>query len=463
MKIYVSNSLICIENPTQTVSNTIKSDLVYRDKSKDYQIKKMMRSPWHRNSPLLKKLQSEVSGSLFKEDGNKLYFSSAIYDEYSYLFNGASITDDRKETGLKIVLPWVNKPYDLRDYQQEAVDLMISNNRGIINYATGLGKTLLTTHLIKLYKRKTLVVCPSESVAKQFYEILEKSFGKSKVGFYGGGKKKISDITVGIAASISLNIDTFSNENLGLVVIDECHHTPANTFMHIAEGLSNVGKLFGLTATDYRSDGKDILIKTGCGRVLIRKDVRWGIDNGWLAEPYFIIREIKTGGKDIKDDKLKSYKEHILNNPIMKESIKSDAEKMIAAGKQVLILVDEVAHGKELSEQLKIPFATGEDKKSQEYVDMLNSGKIKALVGTDGKISEGTDTKNVDVLIMANFMASKGPVMQAVGRGLRKQGSKTKCLIIDYKPLGSTMLSRHCNSRISYYKEISDKIKIISE
>ena len=203
------------------------------------------------------------------------------------------------------------------------------------------------------------------------------------------------------------------------------------------------------------------MITAGCGPVLIRRDIKWGVKNGWLAEPYFFVRCVNTSGRDYKDDKIKSYKEHVLNCEQMKAQIRDDATKMMSAGKSVLILVDEVAHGKELSEELQIPFATGVDSKSQEYVDQLNAGKVKGLVGTDGKIGEGSDTQNVDVLILANFVASKGPVTQAVGRGLRKQGTKTRCIILDYIPMGSTMLSRHGFNRIEYYKEITDKVKVI--
>jgi superfamily II DNA or RNA helicase len=145
----------------------------------------------------------------------------------------------------------------------------------------------------------------------------------------------------------------------------------------------------------------------------------------------------------------------------MKSQIEEDAKKMMAAGKSVLVLVDEVLHGRELSQNLGIPFATGQDAKSSEYVDELNAGKIKGLVGTTGKVGEGTDTKNVDVLILANFVASKGPVIQAVGRALRKQGTKTKALILDYVPKGSTMLSRHATQRMKFYKEITANVKLL--
>jgi superfamily II DNA or RNA helicase len=461
MKVSIDNDILRIEDPTPHIMSVITDKLTYRDKSKQYQLKKMAKNPWSRNSPLYKKLLKEVEGKLYEVNGNTVSLSAALFDFLSPYLKEAEITDNRKETGQKIVVPWVNKPFDPRPYQEEAIEAMISNYRGIINLATGLGKSLIATHFIKRYKRKALVVCPSESVAKQFYDLFLKCFGPNKVSFYGGGKKKISDITVGIAASITRNIQEFKAADLGVVILDETHHTPATTFYEIAQGLASVGKMFGLTATDYRSDGKDIMITAGCGSVLIRRDIKWGVENGFLAEPYFIVREINTGGRDFKDDKLRSYKEHVLNNTIMKSRIESDAKRMMEAGRSVLILVDEVAHGAELSKNLGIPFATGEDKASHEYVQQLNEGKIPGLIGTDGKIGEGSDTKNVDVLILANFVASKGPVIQCIGRALRKQNDKTKALILDYIPMGSSMLKRHALQRLSFYREITHNIKHI--
>lgn len=459
MQINVKNDITEIIDISTELLSIIKEELSYKDKSKQYQLKRMSKNLWSRNSELYAQLQKEVDGQLYEINGNITTIPSTFVNHLDLIKFG--FNDLRCETGDKISVPWVNKQPSPRDYQEEAIELMLSNYRGVINFATGLGKTLVATYVVQRYKKKALIVCPSDSVAKQFYTIFCDAFGKSKVGFYGGGKKKINDITVGIAASVVKATEEFKNHNLGLIIIDETHHTPANTFYDIAKGLASVGKIFGLTATDYRSDGKDILITGGCGSVIARKDIKWGVENGWLADPYFIVREVKTGGRDFKDDKLKSYKEHVLNNTIMKSRIETDARSMMAAGKSVLILVDEIAHGEELSKNLGIPFAKGEDKNSQTYVDNLNKGLISGLVGTSGKVGEGTDTKNVDVLVLADFTASKGPVIQAVGRALRKQGTKTKALILDYVPMGSTMLSRHANNRIAFYQDITDKIKVI--
>lgn len=461
MKVSIRNDVTVIEDITDHALSVISRALTYTDKSKQYQLKRMAKNPWSRNSYAYMQLQREVNGVLYELQGRKLTMSSALFPMFKHVLTGAEILDERCETGKVVPLPWASKPSDLRPYQEEAVKLMLDNYRGVINLATGLGKSLIAAHFIKSYRRRALVVCPSDSVARQFYDLLSSCFGRNKVGFYGSGKKKISDVTVGIAASVCKSIDELKRADLGAVIIDETHHTPASTFYEIAQGLASVGKLFGLTATDYRSDGKDMMIHAGCGPVLIRRDISWGVSNGFLAEPYFIVREVATEGRDYKDDKIKSYKEHVLSSTAMRSRIESDARAMMSAGRFVLILVDEVAHGQELSEKLGIPFATGNDKKSQDYVEQLNRGEIRGLVGTDSKIGEGSDTRNVDVLILANFVASKGPVIQCVGRALRKQGDKTKALILDYVPMGSSMMRRHAMMRLSYYREVTSNVKYV--
>lgn len=335
------------------------------------------------------------------------------------------------------------------------------NNRGIINLATGLGKTKTAISLIRSLKRNTLVVCPNKSIAKQFESELIEAFGKNKVGFIGSSKYKPSVLTVGIAASVCNRINDIKKLNLGVIIFDETHHTPANTFYTIAEGLGSVGRIYGLTATAFRSDGKDLFIQAACGDILIKRDVSWGVKNKWLSSPYFIVRKVPTTGKDYKDNKLKCYQEHVLNSEILNKRLLSDSSAFISNDKYVLILVSQVEHGKFISEKLGISFANGSDKNSSNYIDQFNNGKIKSLVATDGMVGEGVDTRNVEVLIMANFTASKSAVLQAVGRGLRKTPEKDKCIILDYIPEGSSMLTRHAKQRIKFYKEITNNVKLL--
>jgi superfamily II DNA or RNA helicase len=379
---------------------------------------------------------------------------------FAYLFKEHSTIDNRKDTGKQVAFPWKTRPYDPRDYQKEALDLMNCSYRGLINFATGLGKTLTAVYAIRAVGRRALILCPSQSIADNFYQELCSAFGDSAVGYFGGGKKQLKDITVGIAQSVNNHIDKFVKHELGLVIVDEVHHIAADTFFTIAKSLSSVGRMFGLTATDFRSDGKDVMIQAGVGEVLIKRDIVWGIKNGWLAYPHIVMRNVETTGRDYPEDKIKNYKAHVLNSPEMNERIIKDIRKCLDAKKSVLCLVDEKEHGRILAEALGLPFATGDDKLSTEYVKQLNAGTIPGLIGTDSKVGEGTDTKNVDVLVLANFVASKGPLWQNLGRGLRIHNSK-EVLVLDYRPMGSKMLSRHADQRLKLYKAITSSIKEI--
>lgn len=618
MNIVINNNTTSIDSINQKLIDQISSLLSFTDKSKQYQLKRLSKSVWGKSSQKAAQLKTEIHQSLVvvKSD-TSIEIPTRLLHLITPIVDISRAQDLRCDTGTKISLPWVNRPSTMRPYQEEAVDIITNNWCGLINFATGLGKTLTAVHAIRSLGRKTLIVCPNKSIAQQFHEILVSAFGSHRVGFFGDGKKSIKDLTVGIAQSVNNHLPEFKKHDLGFVLVDECfpyreniatengpmeigrlvknweegipnprvkswnedkkifeyknityawrktnpnlvkveyskrvikctpnhklltnkgwksagdlvngdlllgstgtkserhqgyglvekvtpykaklkggrqpfvfdievednhnfivcssndssgiiahncHHIAADTLFNITKGLGDVGRIFGLTATDFRNDGKDLLIAAGCGETLIRRDAKWGIENGWLAKPYFIVRHVATDGKDYPDDKLKNYKAHVLNCQIMKDQIQSDAQSFINAGKRVLIIVDEIAHGQELSNALGIPFATGEDKQSQTYINDFNNLKIVGLVATDGKVGEGVDTRPVEVLIIANFVASKGAVLQVIGRGLRKIPGKDKCLILDYIPSGSRMLQRHAMQRISYFKELTENVRII--
>jgi len=458
MKVVFENKNITVHDASPKHRSIIRDFLSYKDKSKEFQYRRMSKNPYHKGSKAMIKMKDEIEGCLMVENQDG---SITVPAGFHQMFNNAEVNDLRHETGIDISLPWKKKPFELREYQLEAVSEMESSFRGLINFATGLGKTLTALYAIRKFKKKTLVLCPNASIAENFYKELVDAFGDSRVGFYGGGKKKIKDITVGMVQSVNNNIDKFVAENLGMVIVDEVHHIPASTFYNIADKLGDVGRVYGLTATDFRADGKDVMITAGVGPVLIKRDLIWGIENGWLARPKIFIRDVPTLGREFKGDKLKNYKAHVLSDSTMNDLIVKDINGFLGRGLSVLCLVNEVAHGEYLSQQTGLKFATGKDKESSTYVEELNTEAIPGLIGTDSKIGEGTDTKNVDVLILANFVASKGALWQNLGRGLRIFKGRNNVIVIDYRPLGSSMLSRHADTREGYFREITPDITIL--
>jgi len=465
MKIIIYNHEILLIDINKEELNFWHRALSYVDKRKQFQLDKMKHSKWQKNYKAIEKLEKEVYGNLISEpsdidesiviEGRVISIPSGFADNVIEKYPIEMIKDLRYDTGKKTAMPFKsnNISIKLRDYQQEAIDIALEKHKGIINFATGLGKTLTAICLIKTIKRKTLIIVPNKNIANQFYGELLKLFPSNLIGFIGDGKVKYGLITVGIIGSVNNRVEELKKQDLGCIVIDECHHTPAATCFNIAKELGNVGRVYGLSATSFRQDGLSLLINAALGDNIIKKDINWGVKNGWLAEPFFYIRRVPTSGRDMKD-KLGSYREHVLKSNIMKKTIENDARSIIDKGKVVLILVDQISHGQELSKNLNIPFVSGESPESYKYIGELNSGKIKAIVGTNC-VGEGVDTKTVEVLILATFVASKIMVIQSVGRGLRKTESKDKCLIIDYIPEGSSILKRHALQRLQYYKEIA--------
>lgn len=460
MNCKVFNDVIRIENPDAATERLIQARLSYVDKAKKFQVKRMENNPFYRYSQELANMRAQVNCQVYRRTDYGIEIPSGMVGALGDLCIDAW-EDLREDTGEEIRLPWATaKVPTPRDYQNETVEKLAANHRAVASLATGLGKSLVIAFLIRRLHRKALVVVPNVSLANQFVAQLNDLFGSSRVGQFGDGKKQIRDVTVGIAASVKNRIADFAAHGLGTLIFDETHHISAPTVLDIANGLGKVGRTYGLSATPYRADGKDLLIEAACGPIVIDRDLRWGISQGWLAAPSFLIRKVKTGGYDYKD-KLKAYKEHVLGSKPMTDRIVADAAAMIAAGKPTLVLVDMVEHGRQIAARLGVPLVTGADPESKAHIGEFDRGEHPGLVATEGTMGEGVDIRRIEVLSLANFAASKGLVTQCVGRAVRIYPGKKGALILDYSPEDSQILRRHALQRIGFYKKITSAVKLV--
>lgn len=446
MIVYNDNLVLEFSEKEINIKEKIKKLLCYKNKAIEYQLNKYKMS-----KKQYEKLCQKLKGEYYIEKENKLIVPSG----FLYLFKdkASEIIDQTKETGYRCYFEYVNPLPKLRDYQLHAIEEGLKHKRGVICLATGLGKTLLSIELIRRFGKNTLVITPNKSIAKQFYDQLVYYFGEDKVGFIGDGKEVIKDITVGIIQSVLNKIDKVPD--VGLIIIDETHHVPAETLFSIMNIKNTTEKVIGLSATPFRYDGLDMHIYAMVGNNIVEYDSKFGIKNNYLAKPTFLIRKLHGRGRDCKD-KIYALKSFITENPKNKNFIIQDIKNIINTRKNVLILVPTIEFGKEIQSEIKCPFATGEDKQSYEYLKMFNNGEIKTLIGTASKIGEGADTVRVDILVLASFVANKGSLLQQIGRGLRLYQGKTKVVIVDYFPLYSSILSRHAQLRQKIYKELGE-------
>lgn len=373
------------------------------------------------------------------------------------------IQDERKEPRRKVILSKKIQLPPLRDYQKEAVDTFVENQRGVINLGTGLGKTFIAIEIISRLQLNTLFVCPNTVIMKQTAAIFEKYYGKSKVGMVYGKKKAINRPIVVACVSSLEKFEDEKFDKFDLLIVDEFHHSASKTYQKLnKKKFSNIFYRCGLTATFFRNDGSDMEMEGILSDVIYKMNAAEAIKKGYLIEPYFVLDEFfhKTNTKQWQ----KVYKECIVENKKRNDIIIKRAKYCMKKDLSTLILVKEIKHGELL--ESKIPgsvFIHGNTENREELIEKFRNREIKMVIGTS-IFGEGSDVPVVSALINAQAMKAESDLIQKIGRALRLYDGKEKALIFDIFDKGQRSLERQSNQRLSVYKDnYTNKIKIISK
>lgn len=343
--------------------------------------------------------------------------------------------DNRIKPGRRIPMPIASKlgPYDS---QYEATDAATAIGRGIISMPTGTGKSFVIALIAARLNVKTLVVVPSLEIKKQLTDSITE--------FLGHHHK----VTVE-------NIDSKMLDYYGLgydcLIIDEAHHVAAKTYQKLNKTMwQPIYYRFFLTATPFRNDTEEsLLFRSIAGEVIFRLDYKTAVEKGYIVpvEAYYIeLPKQKTNAYTWAE----VYKELVVNNISRNTIIFNILYGLYESGKSTLCLVKEVNHGK----NIKYPsFVSGADDESRQLIEKFNTGEIKCLVGTEGIIGEGVDTKPCEYVILAGLGKAKSRIMQAIGRGVRKYPGKESCKVILIKDKSHKFCLRHFNIQCKILKD----------
>ena len=182
---------------------------------------------------------------------------------------GVEFRDEaRRYTQLDFGLRFRREP---RPFQTEALAAWKrGQGRGVVVLPTGAGKSHVALLAIDDRRRSTLVVVPTLDLVRQWYDLLRSSFGV-EVGLIGGGEYDVRSLTVSTYDSAYLHMENIG-DRFGLVVFDECHHLPGQTYSLGAQ-LCLAPYRLGLTATPERVDGRELVLEALVGSVVYRKDI----------------------------------------------------------------------------------------------------------------------------------------------------------------------------------------------
>jgi len=353
-----------------------------------------------------------------------------------------------------------------RPYQTDALRAWSGASfRGVVVLPTGAGKTLVAHLAIDDRRRSTLVVTPTLDLVRQWHDGLSATFA-AKIGVVGGGEYDLQPLTVTTYDSAYLHMENLGSR-FGLVVFDECHHLPGESYALGARFCLAPFRL-GLTATPERDDGRDPILADLVGPIVYRKDI---IElTGQYLSDYVTLRvtvDLSTEERSDYEDERAIYREFLSDNGIsmaspsgfsdfiIRSSRTEEGRRAFAAYRRQrdiaftapakLDYVEKLLHQHRhdrsivftqdnatvylLSRRFLIPAITHHTRVSErsEILRSFSRGEYSAIA-TSKVLNEGVDIPEANVAIVMSGSGSVREHVQRLGRILRKGEGKRAIL-----------------------------------
>ncbi|MFZ5448165.1 MAG: DEAD/DEAH box helicase [Thermodesulfobacteriota bacterium] len=349
---------------------------------------------------------------------------------------------------------------ELKDFQVEAVEAMLSRDFGTLAAPTGSGKTVMALALIAQRRQPVLIMVHTKELLEQWQARIETFLGipAHEVGIIGDGKKRIgSKITVALVQSL-YKCASEVVPHIAYLVVDECHRAPSRTFTECVTAFDS-RYMTGLSATPWRRDGLSRLIFWHLGDVAHEVDKAALVDAGHVLCADVVWRETSFQPFHDPSEEYSKMLSELTQDPDRNALIASDIAKEAGNGGGVcLVLSDRKAHCDTLAAFLKdwgieAAVLTGDlgSGARQAVVEALNGGQVKVLVATGQLIGEGFDCRELSTLFLATPIKFNGRLLQYLGRVLRPAPGKNKAKVYDYQDKNVGVLKAAARAREKIY------------
>jgi len=438
----------------------------------------------------------------FIDDSNKTIKLFEEYNDYIVIPRFYPIKEDILDntTEGKEIDICLKKGFEPRPRQKKIIEIFSKRNKGIIQMEPGTGKTVTAIAIVSSIKRKTLIIAHKDMLLEQwkkeflnFTNLTEDNIGRLTTSNY-------KDILINKDIIIStphvfMNLLKENNEekkdfinhlelaNIGILIVDECHANIGPEQFTKCSLFVPAKRVFGLSATPRRTDGLDDVLSYHLGEVfyippeegelikpavnmvyldfdVFRKNMYFFFNNKFMISRYYN----KIGESE-------KYRE-ILKKIILKEYEKG--RNILVLGKNIKPLLDLASHCG-LPKEVVGVFSSGavRMKKHSDRVEMISdtkdleeSFKTKRVVFSTYSICrDGNNRIDLDCLIMQTPTSNPE---QAIGRVLRKTGSKKEVTVYDFVDTGVKVGTRKvyelmAEKRKKMYKEFGWNLNIYRE
>nr|WP_245558455.1 DEAD/DEAH box helicase [Fulvivirga imtechensis] len=360
--------------------------------------------------------------------------------------------------------------FSLRSHQKSAIEAASRKELGVITAPPGSGKTVIGLKVIAEKQQPALIIVHRKQLLEQWVERIQAFMGisKNEIGKIGQGKAKPGKvITVAMIQSLGKYLDKQKTDeftrSFGTIIVDECHHIPAETFRNTISKLSSYYQ-YGLTATPFRKGNDGKIIFTHLGEIIA--DIKpQEIEEYKRAK--VIVRDTALDVPfNPKTDTFETLSKVLVHDSARNKLILGDITAELNRGKKAVIITERKEHIDTLYQLLKQSFEvvtlSGDDSESNRKTKwkVLNSGNYQALITTGQFFGEGTDLQNASSLFLVYPFSFKGKLIQYIGR---VQRSEVTPVIYDYRDRKIEYLNRLFLKRNTYYRHLDRQATLFDD
>ena len=215
---------------------------------------------------------------------------------------------------------------------------LIKHNTGVLIAPTGFGKTMIGINLIKEFSKNTLIVVDRKIIAEHWKTMIIKyiNISEDEIDL---NKQKKNKIMIRTYQSINNDSKLDQFKDVGLTIVDECHHSAAYKYENVIKKLKSK-HLYGLTATFKRYDNLEKIVSFLFGNII-------EVDNSMIeTKSQKILKIIPTNFSVLysKNKNISEIHKYLIGDENRNKLICKLLENLYKKNKKVLVLSEWVSH-----------------------------------------------------------------------------------------------------------------------
>ena len=286
--------------------------------------------------------------NLIQESGSDLIIPRGFIGRIIKFCKESKIDIDLKDEREKLQEIKITSNIRLYAHQIIAFEAACKKDFGVIVAPPGTGKTIIGLKIIAEKRQPALILVHRKQLADQWIERIQAFLGipKHEIGLIAQGKIKPGKvITVAMIQSLGKVIEKNDSSELlksfGTIIVDECHHIPAESYSRIISKIFSY-YIYGLTATPFRKYNDGNLIFAYLGEIISeiksqeianQKNATIIIRNTNLDVPF-----------DSKTDRFETLSKILIHDSSRNKIILDDVIMEVNTGKRAVIITERKEH-----------------------------------------------------------------------------------------------------------------------